>query len=73
VYFHVHADRRPGLIDEINGVAERARVSLGDFGMRREGGGVKIDFALTLPASKRDELIDGFLDLEGVQDVRVNE
>lgn len=73
VYFHVVADRRPGLIDEINRLADRARVSLGDFGMKREDGGVRIDFALTLPASKRDELIDGILDLEGVRDVRVNE
>ena len=73
VYFHLLADRRPGLIDEINAVAERARVSLGDFGMKREDDGVRIDFALTLPASKRDELIDGILDLDGVRDVRVNE
>ena len=73
VYFHVVADRRPGLIDDINGVAERARVSLGDFGMKRDDAGLRIDFALTLPASKRDELIDGILDLEGVRDVRVNE
>ncbi len=73
VYFHVVADRRPGLIDDINGLAERARVSLGDFGLKREGGGMQMDFALTLPASKRDELIDGILDLDGVRDVRVNE
>ena len=34
---------------------------------------MQMDFALTLPASKRDALIDGILDLEGVRDVRVNE
>ena len=73
VYFHVIADRRPGLIDDINGLAESARVSLGDFALKREGGAVQMDFALTLPAAKRDELIDGMLDLEGVRDVRVNE
>ena len=73
VHFHVVADRRPGLLDEINRLAERARVSLGDFGMKRDHGGVQIDFALTLPASRRDQLIDGILDLEGVRDVRVNE
>lgn len=73
VYFHILADRRPGLIDGINSVAEKARVSLGDFGMKREDDGVRIDFALTLPASKRDALIDGILELDGVRDVRVNE
>ena len=73
VSFHVRADRRPGLIDDINDVAERVRVSLSDFGMRREEDGMRVDFALTLPASKRDSLIEAILDLEGVRDVRVNE
>jgi putative Mg2+ transporter-C (MgtC) family protein len=73
VYFHVVADRRPGLIDDINRLAEGVQVSLGDFGLKREDGGVRFDFALTLPTAKRDQLIDGILDLEGVRDVRVNE
>src|SRR5688500_1554894 len=73
VYFHVVADRRPGLIDEINGLADRARVSLGDFSLKRKDDGMELDFALTLPTARRDELIDGILDLEGVRDVRVNE
>jgi len=50
-----------------------ARVPLGDFGLKRGDGGVEIDFALTLSAARRDELIDGILELEGVRDVRVNE
>jgi putative Mg2+ transporter-C (MgtC) family protein len=73
VYFHITADRRPGLIDEINGLADRERVSLADFALKRSAAGVSIDFALTLPARKRDALINGLLDLEGVRDVRVNE
>ncbi|HET6362352.1 MAG TPA: MgtC/SapB family protein [Gemmatimonadota bacterium] len=73
VYFHVVAERRPGLIDEINGLADRARVSLGDFSLKREDDGMHLDFALTLPTAKRDRLIDAILDLEGVRDVRVNE
>jgi putative Mg2+ transporter-C (MgtC) family protein len=73
VYFHITADRRPGLIDEINGLADRERVSLADFALKRNATGVSIDFALTLPARKRDALINGLLDLEGVRDVRVNE
>jgi putative Mg2+ transporter-C (MgtC) family protein len=73
VYFHVHADRRPGLIDEINGLANRERVSLDDFALKREAAGLRIEFALTLATKKRDALIDGLLDLEGVRDVRVNE
>jgi len=48
-------------------------VPLGDFGLKRGDGGVEIDFALTLSAARRDELIDGILELEGVRDVRVNE
>jgi putative Mg2+ transporter-C (MgtC) family protein len=73
VYFHVAADRRPGLIDDINDLADRNRVSLDDFAMRRNDRGVTIDFALTLPTRRRDALIDGLLDLPGVRDVRVNE
>jgi putative Mg2+ transporter-C (MgtC) family protein len=73
VYFHVAADRRPGLIDEINNLADREKISLDDFGMRRNDKGVTIDFALTLPTRRRDALIDGLLDLPGVRDVRVNE
>ena len=73
VHFHIVADRRAGLIDEINDLAGRARVSLGGFEMKRDDAGLRIDFALTLPVSRRDELIDGILGLEGVRDVRVNE
>jgi putative Mg2+ transporter-C (MgtC) family protein len=73
VYFHVAADRRPGLIDDMNDLADRHRVSLDDFAMRRNDTGVTIDFALTLPTRRRDALIDGLLDLPGVRDVRVNE
>ncbi|MGH7565525.1 MAG: MgtC/SapB family protein [Gemmatimonadota bacterium] len=72
VYFHVAADSRPGLIDDINGLADRQRLSLDDFAMQRADGGVTIEFALTLATRKRDALIDGLLDLEGVRDVRVN-
>jgi putative Mg2+ transporter-C (MgtC) family protein len=73
VYFHVVADRRPGLIDEINDLADRENVSLDDFAMKRDDRGITIDFALTLPTRRRDALIDGLLDLPGVRDVRVNE
>jgi putative Mg2+ transporter-C (MgtC) family protein len=73
VYFHVAADRRPGLIDDINNLADREKISLDDFGMKRNDKGVTIDFALTLPTRRRDALIDGLLDLPGVRDVRVNE
>jgi len=73
VYFHVMADRRPGLIDDINHLADRERVSIDDFGLKRDAAGLRMDFALTLAKKKRDALIDGLLDLEGVRDVRVNE
>ncbi|HYO46213.1 MAG TPA: MgtC/SapB family protein [Gemmatimonadota bacterium] len=73
VYFHVIADRRPGLIDEVNNLADRERVSIDDFGLKRDAAGLRMDFALTLAKKKRDALIDGLLDLEGVRDVRVNE
>jgi putative Mg2+ transporter-C (MgtC) family protein len=73
VFFHVAADRRPGLIDEINNLADREKISLDEFGMKRNDKGVTIDFALTLPTRRRDALIDGLLDLPGVRDVRVNE
>ena len=73
VYFHVAADRRPGLLDEINNLADRQKVSLDDFALKRGADDLTIDFALTLPKRRRDALIDGLLDLPGVRDVRVNE
>lgn len=73
VFFHVTSDRRRGLIDEINNLADREKVSLDDFAMKRDAEGVAIDFALTLATRSRDALIEGLLDLPGVRDVRVNE
>ena len=73
VYFRVQADRRPSLIDDIGRIAERARVSLEDFGLKRRGDELEIEFTLTLPARKRDALIESMLDLDGVHGVRVNE
>lgn len=73
VYFHVTADRRPGLIDEMNHLADRTGVSLDDFRLRHEDEGLRFDFALSLPTKKRDALLDGLLDLESVREVRVNE
>jgi putative Mg2+ transporter-C (MgtC) family protein len=73
VYFRVEADRRPSLIDEIGRIAERERISLENFDLKRDGSALKVEFALTLPARKRDALIESLLDLEGVHNVRVNE
>jgi putative Mg2+ transporter-C (MgtC) family protein len=73
VFFHVTSERRPGLIDDINNLADREKVSLDDFALKRDGEDVTIDFALTLPNRRRDALIDGLLELPGVRDVRVNE
>jgi putative Mg2+ transporter-C (MgtC) family protein len=73
VYFHVLAERRPGLIDGINELADRERLSLDDFALKRDDGGLRLDFALSLPTRKRDALIAGLLELEGVRDVKVNE
>jgi putative Mg2+ transporter-C (MgtC) family protein len=71
--FHILADRRLGLIDDIDGLANRERITLDDFAVKRDSTGLRIDFALTLSRKKRAALIDGLLDLEGVRDVRVNE
>jgi putative Mg2+ transporter-C (MgtC) family protein len=73
VYFRVEAERRPSLIDDINRIAERERISLENFDLKRDGSALKVEFALTLPARKRDALIESLLDLEGVRGVRVNE
>lgn len=73
VYFRIEADRRPSLIDDIGKIAERTRVSLENFDLKRSDSGLRIEFALTLPARKRDALIESLLDLDGVHGVRVNE
>lgn len=73
VYFHVRAGRRPGLIDEMNELADRTGVSLDDFRLRQADEGLAFDFALNLPVKKRDALLDGLLELESVHEVRVNE
>ena len=73
VYFHVSAGRRPGLIDEMNELADRTGASLDDFRMKQDDDGIRFDFALNLPTKKRDQMVDGLLDLAGVREVRVNE
>ena len=73
VYFRVEAETRPRLVDDIGRLAERVRISIHDFDLKRSDEGLRIDFALSLPDAKRDALVEGLLDLEGVRGVRVNE
>jgi len=73
VHFQVSADPSPGLIDEMNDLADREGASLHDFALKRDSGGYRFDFALNLPTKKRDALIDGLLALDAVREVRVNE
>ena len=73
VYFRVEAETRPRLVDDIGRLADRVRVSLHDFDLKRSDEGLRIDFALSLPDAKRDALVEGLLDLQGVRGVRVNE
>ena len=73
VYFRVEAETRPRLVDDIGRLAERVRISMHDFDLKRSDEGLRIDFALSLPDAKRDALVEGLLDLEGVRGVRVNE
>ena len=58
---------------DIGRLAERVRISIHDFDLKRSDEGLRIDFALSLPDAKRDALVEGLLDLEGVRGVRVNE
>lgn len=74
VHFTVATTRRePGLIDAVNDLAERHRLNLADLALKPEDEGMRMSFALTCTTGTRDALIESLLELEAVEDVRVNE
>lgn len=73
VYFHVSARHEKGLIDTVNDLADAHRLRLDSIALEREGDTLEMEFSLTCTAAARDEIIEGLLDLDAVQEVRVNE
>ena len=49
------------------------RLKLVDMALKPEDEGMRMSFALTCTTSTRDDLIESLLELEAVEDVRVNE
>jgi len=73
VHFSIAARREPGLIDAVNDLAEKHRVTLPDLQLKSEDGRMRMTFAVTCTRAARDELIEELLELDAVEDVRVNE
>lgn len=73
VYFHVSARREPGVIDALNDLAEEHNLRLPDLSLSSREGRMKLEFALTCTTRVRDDLIEELLDLDAVEEVRVNE
>lgn len=73
VYFHVIARREKGLVDTVNDLAEAHRLRLDAIALERRAQRLEMEFSLTCTAPVRDEIIEELLDLEAVEEVRVNE
>ncbi|HUP18753.1 MAG TPA: MgtC/SapB family protein [Gemmatimonadota bacterium] len=73
VHFSIAARREPGLIDTVNDLAEKHRLRLPDLQLKSDDGGMRMTFAVTCTRTARDELIEELLELDAVEDVRVNE
>lgn len=73
VFFHVAARRERGLVDAVNDLAEEHRLQLDSIALERGEGRLEMEFSLTCTAHVRDEIIEELLDLEAVDEVRVNE
>ncbi|MDX1661732.1 MAG: MgtC/SapB family protein [Gemmatimonadota bacterium] len=73
VFFHVVARREPGLIDAVNDLAEDHQLQLDSIALEREAERLDMEFSLTCTVRVRDEIIEELLDLEAVDEVRVNE
>ena len=73
VYFHVTAHREPGVIDAVNDLAEDHNLQLDSIALERREDRMEMEFSLTCTAHVRDEIIEELLELEAVDEVRVNE
>lgn len=73
VFFRVSARRDPGVLDAVNDLAESHRLQLDSIALQREEGRMDMEFSLTCTARVRDDIIEKLLDLDAVDEVRVNE
>lgn len=73
VFFHLVARRVPGLIDAVNDLAEAHHLHLESIRMERTEDELGIDFSATCGRRTRDALLGALLELDAVEEVRVNE
>lgn len=75
VHFRVRARREAGVLDTINRIAREEGIGVDDFSLRRKDGEnrMSIEFALTCTTETRDRLIEEILEVDAIEDVRVNE
>ena len=70
-YFRVESRREPGVLDDINRIADEETLELDDFKLTRADEGLKIEFALTCSTETRNALIDKLLGIDAISDVHV--
>lgn len=73
IHFRILASDTAGLLDAINDVAEAEGLNLQNFHLERHESQVRMEFALTCSPESRDLLVERVLQLDPVEDVRVNE
>lgn len=73
VHFRVTARREGGVLHQLNELAARHGISLEDLDLSRRGDRMEAEFALTCSTETRDALVEGLLEHEAVEDVRVSE
>jgi len=73
IHFQVRGPREGGLVRVINALAFEHGIYLDDVHLSRRGGDMRAEFTLTCSTEKRDDLIEGLLAHDAVDDVHVNE
>lgn len=71
-HYEVEARREAGVLDKINEIADQQGLSLESFKLARKKDGMEIQFALTSSSEARGALIERLLEIDAVEDVRVN-
>ena len=73
VHVHVVARREAGLIRRFNEIAAEQGISLDGLKLSRKDDRMEAEFALTCTTETRDALVEGLLEDDAIEDVRVSE
>lgn len=71
--YEVRARREAGVLNEINAIAKQEGLDLESFKLAREDRSMELKFAVTCSSEAREKLVERLLEMEAVEEVRVNE